>query len=69
MSSLRIDGAVDNEYTHLTEAGFAGPYAGGSTNTSDYIGESAAYRAQNAGSDLSRNRQRLSGYARAGGKK
>jgi len=47
-TGLRIDGVVDIEYTHLTEAGFAGPYAGGSTNTSDYVGESAAFRAHYA---------------------
>jgi hypothetical protein len=47
-SGIRIDGVIDAEYTHLTEAGFAGPYRGGSTNTSDYVGESAAFRAHYA---------------------
>jgi hypothetical protein len=40
-----IDGNVNgsNEgYTFLSEAAFAGPYQGGSTTTSDFVGESAA---------------------------
>ena len=41
---LWIDGWVDQEYTHLVEASYAAPYQGGKSDTSDFVGETAAYR-------------------------
>ena len=50
---LLVDGAVETNYTKLTEASYAGPYQGGSTVNSDFIGESSARRAHyNNGTDV-----------------
>jgi hypothetical protein len=49
-AGIVVDGsAADDNYTLLTEAGFAGPYMGGSTTSSDFVSESAAYRYCDAG--------------------
>ncbi len=46
-----IDGAIDGTYNHVTENPYAAPVAGGSTSSSDFIGESSGkyvyYDAQN----------------------
>jgi len=39
---ISIDGVIDPVYTLMSESSFASPYAGGSTNTSDFVGESSA---------------------------
>ncbi|MER2600636.1 MAG: hypothetical protein ABTQ73_14045 [Caldilineales bacterium] len=44
-----VDGSSSGDnYTLLTEAGFAGPYQGGDTAASDFLGESSSYRYCNA---------------------
>jgi len=45
-----IDGEIDaGRYTHLVEALYAAPYAGGSAENSDFIGESSASTYFNSG--------------------
>lgn len=39
---ISVDGIIDPVYTLMSESSYASPYAGGSTNTSDFVGESSA---------------------------